>query len=108
MSGEIPPELGNLASLVGLDVSSNQLAGTLPMSLAQLTALRHFSFGDNAGLCASRDTAFQGWLTAMPNNRLPPGVGPLGPNCGAAGTTDYGTDDGQDAVANLAGLNAVQ
>ena len=110
LSAETPPELGDLASLVWLDLSSNQLTGSLPSSLAQLTALEDFAFGDNAGLCASTDAAFQRWLTAIPNNRLPSaGVTPLGPNCGTAGANDYDTDnDGLIEVANLAQLNAVR
>ncbi len=109
LSGDVPPDLGNLASLAWLDLSSNQLTGSLPLSLAQLTALKGFAFGDNIGLCASNDTAFQKWLTAIPNNRLPPGVSPLGPNCGAADANDSDTDD--DAlveVVNLSEPNAVR
>ena len=34
MSGEIPPELGNLASLEILDLSDNQLSGCVPSSLS--------------------------------------------------------------------------
>lgn len=94
LSGEVPLELGNLASLKQLNINGNQLTGSLPLSLAQLTTLEGFAFGDNAGLCASTDAAFQGWLTAIPNNRLRrAGITPLGPNCGAAGAVIVGTYD---------------
>ena len=33
LSGEIPPELGNLANLVELDLDGNQLSGCIPDSL---------------------------------------------------------------------------
>ena len=36
MTGEIPPELGNLASLELLDLSGNQLTGEIPPELANL------------------------------------------------------------------------
>ena len=107
LSGEIPPELGNLASLVALALNSNQLTGSLPSSLSQLTALKDFAFGDNAGLCASTDADFQKWLATIPNNNLPrAGITPLGPNCGAAGASDYDTDDdGLVEAANLVQLD---
>ena len=33
LSGEIPPELGNIAFLLALDLSGNQLSGCVPSSL---------------------------------------------------------------------------
>ena len=36
MSGEIPPELGNLATLESLDLSKNQLSGEIPLELGSL------------------------------------------------------------------------
>lgn len=84
LSSEIASSLGSLANLEELYLSSNQLSGSLPSSFTQLTALEGFAFGDNAGLCAPTDAAFQKWLTAIPNNNLPARVAPLGPDCGAA------------------------
>ena len=81
LTGEIPAELGDLSNLGSLYLSSNQLTGSLPSSLTQLTSLEIFAFGENAGLCAPTDAAFQTWLQGIPNNYLPHGVTPLGPSC---------------------------
>ena len=40
LSGEIPPELGDLASLEWLDLSANQLSGEIPAELGRLANLR--------------------------------------------------------------------
>ena len=39
LSGEIPPELGNLASLQKLDLGGNQFSGEIPPELAKLPSL---------------------------------------------------------------------
>ena len=39
LSGEIPPELGNLTNLKGLDLSGNQLSGEIPPELVNLASL---------------------------------------------------------------------
>jgi Leucine-rich repeat (LRR) protein len=39
LSGEIPPELGNLASLETLDLKGNALTGCIPGSLREVTLL---------------------------------------------------------------------
>ena len=39
LSGTIPPELGNLTALTSLSLSSNDLSGTIPSELGKLTAL---------------------------------------------------------------------
>ena len=39
LSGSIPPELGNLASLDVLDFTSNSLSGTIPATVCNLSYL---------------------------------------------------------------------
>ena len=56
---------------------TNQLSGTIPLSLTNLNSLEHFYFDSNAGLCAPDDDAFQSWLQAIPNRDD-------GPNCEAS------------------------
>ena len=65
LTGEIPTELGNLSNLTGLYLNDNQLTGELPQTLTGLTALASFTFGNNAGLCAPTDEAFQTWLQSV-------------------------------------------
>ena len=79
LSGEIPSELGNLTSLTQLYLNDNQLTGTIPLNFTGLTSMEKFRFGNNAGLCAPTDTAFQGWLQAIPERDD-------GPNCGSSTT----------------------
>ena len=47
MTGEIPPELGNLANLVELHLTRNQLSGEIPPELARLTSLEILALGGN-------------------------------------------------------------
>ncbi|MXY97193.1 MAG: hypothetical protein F4Z29_05475 [Gemmatimonadetes bacterium] len=47
LTGEIPPELGQLNSLVGCYLSSNQLTGSIPPELGRLTNLRALVLGGN-------------------------------------------------------------
>ena len=65
LSGQIPTEVGQLASLQRLDLSENQLSGQIPRSLIYLTNLNRFYFSDNAGLCAPVNEAFQSWLQGI-------------------------------------------
>ncbi|VAV99785.1 hypothetical protein MNBD_ACTINO02-2685 [hydrothermal vent metagenome] len=44
LSGSIPPEFGNLASLEVLDASDNQLSGEIPATLQQLEGTLVFVF----------------------------------------------------------------
>ncbi|CAN1156217.1 Leucine-rich repeat protein 2 [Linum perenne] len=47
ISGEIPEELGNLKSLVSMDLDSNRIAGPIPKSFAKLKSLRFLRLNDN-------------------------------------------------------------
>ena len=81
LTGAIPTELGNLANLEWLFLHNNQFKGPLPSNFTQMTELEQFAFGGNASLCAPTDAVFQDWLQTIPNEGLPAGVEPLGPNC---------------------------
>ena len=47
LTGTIPPELGNLSSLVLLNLSSNQLTGPIPSELSNLSNLWWLALSDN-------------------------------------------------------------
>ena len=47
LSGEIPPELGNLANLTGLALSKNELSGEIPPELGSLASLEYLYLGRN-------------------------------------------------------------
>ena len=47
LSGSIPPELGQLSSLVWLDLAGNQLSGSIPPELGQLSNLEMLVLLDN-------------------------------------------------------------
>nr|XP_012567454.1 probable leucine-rich repeat receptor-like serine/threonine-protein kinase At3g14840 [Cicer arietinum] len=46
-SGNLPPELGSLSQLERLLLSSNNFTGVLPATFAKLTALKQFRIGDS-------------------------------------------------------------
>lgn len=49
LKGTIPAEIGNLTALTNLSISGNyQLTGSIPSSIGQLTNLLNLSFGSNA------------------------------------------------------------
>lgn len=47
LSGTIPPELGDLTALTELRLNGNQLSGTIPSELGNLTALTALNLSDN-------------------------------------------------------------
>ena len=65
LTGTIPPELGRLANLQTLLLSDNNLTGELPPGLTRLTVLQWFWFDRNQGLCAPIGDAFQEWIESI-------------------------------------------
>ena len=47
LSGEIPPQIGNLTNLQVLDLRSNQLSGSIPPEIGNLTNLQRLDLGSN-------------------------------------------------------------
>ena len=47
LTGPIPPELGNLASLTGLELGYNELSGPIPSALGNLASLEWLDLWDN-------------------------------------------------------------
>jgi Leucine-rich repeat (LRR) protein len=47
LSGSIPPEVGNLTSLLFLDVGGSQLSGSIPPQIGNLTSLEYLGLGAN-------------------------------------------------------------
>jgi hypothetical protein len=67
LAGAIPAELGGLANLRELVLTSNELTGRLPDSFLNLS-LSRFHWYDNAGLCAPGTVAFRAWLAGISNH----------------------------------------
>ena len=63
ISGTIPAELGDLAALTLLDISSHQLSGSIPAALGSLTGLTSLDLSGNA--LSSEIPAQLGSLTAL-------------------------------------------
>lgn len=68
LSGSLPSELGNLAQLKTLVVggNSNELAGSLPLSLMNLRDLYYFNYAGATGLCEPQTAEFQAWMESIP------------------------------------------
>ena len=58
--GELPPELGQLTDLVYLELTFNELTGSISLELPNLTAMEDLWFDYNAGFCAPPELL--GWL----------------------------------------------
>ena len=65
LSGQIPPELGQLQNLIGLRLYNNKLSGQIPPELGQLENLEELRLEGNPGLSAPSDAAFQAWLANL-------------------------------------------
>ena len=63
LSGGLPEEVAQLASLARLDIRGNDLSGTLPKALMDL-ALEEFRYSDTE-LCVPDDPAFRRWLNSI-------------------------------------------
>ena len=65
MTGEIPPELGQLTKLTELALGFTALSGPLPQELTDLT-LEIFHIEDTE-LCVPRAVEFEEWLNSIPS-----------------------------------------
>ncbi|MYG36498.1 MAG: hypothetical protein F4205_13500 [Gemmatimonadetes bacterium] len=71
LSGEIPPELGQLSFLRELVLNENSgLSGELPSSIAELQALQVFLVNDT-GLCLPPEPRLLSWLDGIHRVRVP-------------------------------------
>ena len=71
--GSIPPELGDLSHLSLLVLANNQLTKQIPDTFLRLEQLEQFYYMANAGLCAPNTNAFTSWLSERES---------YGPRCG--------------------------
>lgn len=62
--GTLAPELGNLTSLHALALNDNSLSGSLPANLTNITALTAFNVSDT-NLCEPQEQEFQDWLAGI-------------------------------------------
>ncbi len=80
LTGSIPPELGNLSGLETLYLSRNQLSGSIPPELGNLSSLRYLYLDANNGLTGplpremERLTNLRGLRTQSTRLCLPPAL----------------------------------
>ena len=81
LSGEIPPEIGELAHLRGLDLSGNQLTGEIPRELGELAYLEWLKLSGNrlAG-CLPKNLLNALGTDELANLEFPPLCEPLSPS----------------------------
>ena len=66
----MPPEIGNIETLTGLNLTGNtEMAGTLPTTMTELRKLRSL-VTSNTGLCAPDDPGFRKWLRGLVYQRV--------------------------------------
>ena len=94
LSGEIPPEIGNLTNLTHLWLSSNQLIEEIPSEIGNLTNLTELYLSNNqltgeipSEICNQGDSS-----PFLSNNQLCPPY----PDCGEGSIT---SEDSQDTEA---------
>ena len=58
LTGSIPPELGDLTNLSSLWIYDNKLTGPLPLSMTNLRYLKQLYIENNAGLCLPTGAEF--------------------------------------------------
>ncbi|MCY3808760.1 MAG: hypothetical protein OXG58_04870 [Gemmatimonadetes bacterium] len=73
LTGDLPSELGSLSNLRDMFLNHNQLTGEFPRSFLNLSSLRLFYWSNNDGLCAPNTSEFDEWLDGL--------VGWIGPRC---------------------------
>lgn len=71
LTGTLPFQLGYLVHLEALNLSGNRLTGIIPPSFTNLEALKRFRFHLNAGLCVQEDTSIRTWLNGVEDVRGP-------------------------------------
>ena len=64
LSGSIPPELGNLSSLAILSLHTNDLSGAIPQSFLQLARLEVLAVRGTS-VCVPGSPAFTAWLAGL-------------------------------------------
>ena len=70
LTGTIPSELGNCASLELLDLELNNFVGTVPSSIGRLTKLNNLLLGGNDGLIDPLPESVCG-LSSLARYRVP-------------------------------------
>ena len=71
LTGEIPPELGNLSNLTKLWIEHNQFSGSIPPELGNLSNLRDFRVGYHSGLDGCVPSGLEGQVVTERLGGLP-------------------------------------
>ena len=65
LTGPIPPELSKLSNLTRLGIDRNFLTGPIPSEFLRLERLQLLHFGGNSGLCLAESADFAVWLAQL-------------------------------------------